>query len=71
MGHADRRMIEAPALAMDFPTRRVGKTSLRLPVLGFGTAPLGGMFEAVDGTEGAATLAQALESGLTYVDTAP
>ncbi len=58
-------------MAMDFPTRRVGKTSLCLPVLGFGTAPLGGMFEAVDGTEGAAILAQALESGLTYVDTAP
>ena len=54
-----------------FPTRRVGQTSLRLPVLGFGTAPLGGMFQAVDGTEGAATLAQALDAGMTYVDTAP
>ena len=56
---------------MTFPTRRVGKTSLQVPVLGFGTAPLGGMFEAVDGAEGAKTLHAALEHGMNYVDTAP
>lgn len=56
---------------MAFPTRRVGKTSLQVPVLGFGTAPLGGMFEAVDGVEGISSLDAALCAGMTYVDTAP
>ena len=56
---------------MVFPTRHVGKTSLQVPVLGFGTAPLGGMYEAVDGSEGMRTLDQAFAAGMTYVDTAP
>ncbi|WP_371168168.1 aldo/keto reductase [Aliiroseovarius sp. 2305UL8-7] len=56
---------------MKFATRRVGKTSLELPTLGFGTAPLGGLFDAVDGAEAAQTLAEALDHGMSYVDTAP
>ena len=56
---------------MTFPTRPIGKTSLQVPVLGFGTAPLGGMYEAVDGEEGTATLAAGIAAGMTYIDTAP
>ncbi|MGB1160022.1 MAG: aldo/keto reductase [Alphaproteobacteria bacterium] len=56
---------------MVFPTRHVGKTPLQVPVLGFGTAPLGGMFKAVDGPEGMRALDEALACGMTYVDTAP
>ena len=54
-----------------FTTRPVGKTSLRLPTLGFGAAPLGGLFDAVEGPEAALTLTSALDQGMSYVDTAP
>jgi len=56
---------------MDLTTRRVGKTKLMVPTLGFGGAPLGGLFGAVAGPEAAETLSEAMDQGLRYVDTAP
>ena len=56
---------------MGFTKRSIGKTGLRVPTLGFGGAPLGGLFNAVDDTEALATLNTALDQGMTYVDTAP
>lgn len=54
-----------------FPTRPIGTNGLCVPVLGFGTAPLGGMYKAVDDMEGGKVLAAALAAGMTYIDTAP
>ena len=51
--------------------RKIGDTGLALPVLGFGCAPLGGLFEAVDDAEAATTLNEALAHDMRYVDTAP
>ena len=51
---------------MVFPTRHVGKTPLQVPVLGFGTAPLGGMFKAVDGPEGMRALDEAMERSVRF-----
>lgn len=42
-----------------------------LPRLGLGTAPLGGLFEAVGDEDAAATLEAAGAAGMTYFDTAP
>lgn len=42
-----------------------------LPGFGMGTAPLGGLFEAVSDEEAAATLKTAAEAGIRYFDTAP
>ncbi|HUP87354.1 MAG TPA: aldo/keto reductase [Acidimicrobiales bacterium] len=42
-----------------------------LPPIGLGTAPLGGLFDAVDDDDAAATVSAALAHGWTYVDTAP
>lgn len=56
---------------MKLATRRIGKTELTVPTLGFGGAPLGGLFDMVDGVEAAKTLSEALTAGLNYVDTAP
>ncbi|NRB17982.1 MAG: aldo/keto reductase [Rhodobacteraceae bacterium] len=56
---------------MSFTTRSIGTTGLTVPTLGFGGAPLGGLFDAVDDLEAAKTLSQAMDSGLNYVDTAP
>ena len=41
---------------MAFSQRRIGKTNLVVPTLGFGGAPLGGLFDAVDDAEALATL---------------
>ena len=56
---------------MAFSQRRIGKTNLVVPTLGFGGAPLGGLFDAVDDAEALATLDAAFAAGMTYADTAP
>ncbi|HEX5184144.1 MAG TPA: aldo/keto reductase [Allosphingosinicella sp.] len=53
------------------PTRPVGRTGLRLPLLGFGAAPLGNLYRPIDDQRARETLRAALEAGLNYVDTAP
>src|SRR5260370_6287472 len=50
---------------------RVGKTSLEVPRVGVGTAPLGNMFEAQSDEHADAVLASAVAHGLRYFDTAP
>lgn len=44
---------------------------LNLPPIGFGTAPLGNLYRAVDDQTAEATITAALEAGLLYADTAP
>ena len=56
---------------MSFTTRSIGSTGLAVPTLGFGGAPLGGLFNAVDELESAKTLTEAMDHGLNYADTAP
>jgi D-threo-aldose 1-dehydrogenase len=57
---------------MDLNARvRVGKTSLAVPRVGVGTAPLGNMFEALSDEHADAVLAAAVAGGLRYFDTAP
>lgn len=56
---------------MTFSHRKIGTTDLSVPTLGFGAAPLGGLFAKVDKSEGEDALRSALDSGMTYVDTAP
>ena len=49
----------------------LGKTSLKLPMLGFGGAPLGELFKKVEFAQAEETLNQAYDSGIRYYDTAP
>jgi len=57
---------------MDLSARvRVGTTSLAVPRVGVGTAPLGNMFEALSDEHADAVLARAVAQGLRYFDTAP
>lgn len=51
--------------------RRVGKTSLELPVFGLGTAHLGELYGKVDEAESRATMDAAWAAGVRYYDTAP
>jgi D-threo-aldose 1-dehydrogenase len=58
---------------MSHPTswRRVGRTDLSLPALGFGSAHLGGLYNRVSGDGAKATLDAAWNGGVRYYDTAP
>jgi D-threo-aldose 1-dehydrogenase len=59
-------------MAITFSSRRqVGKTTLSLPPLGFGSAHLGGMYERVSESDSQATIRAAWDGGIRYFDTAP
>ena len=53
------------------PTNRLGKSSATVTQLGFGSAPLGELFERVSNERAQATLDAAWEGGIRYYDTAP
>ena len=50
-----------------FPTRSLGRTGLRVPILGLGTAPLG---YGLSPSESERIIETALDLGVTYIDTA-
>lgn len=51
--------------------RRVGNTTLNMPILGLGTCPLGGVYAEIGEAEARATFAAAWDAGLVLYDTAP
>ena len=51
--------------------RRVGRTKLKIDILGLGGAPLGGNFADIDYAQGIEIIATALDAGMSYFDTAP
>lgn len=52
-------------------TRKLGKTDLELPILGFGASSLGAEFRGVTLDEVFASVRTALELGLNFIDTSP
>ncbi|MSU21955.1 MAG: aldo/keto reductase [Pedosphaera sp.] len=52
-------------------TRLLGKTGLKLPILGFGASSLGQEFRRVSLDEAIRSVHVALESGLNFIDTSP
>lgn len=50
---------------------RLGKGALAFTELGFGTAPIGGLYRAVRGDDANATMTRAWDLGVRYFDTAP
>ena len=56
---------------MPFSTRTIPSCGVELTTLGFGSAPLGGLFSAVADEEAKSTLSTAFHGGMKYVDTAP
>jgi D-threo-aldose 1-dehydrogenase len=53
------------------PTREIGRTRLRVSELGLGTAALGNLYERVSDQDAQAIIAEALDHGVAYIDTAP
>ena len=58
---------------MPLPRRPLGKTGVEVPVLGFGTAPLGKikLMDAPLIHKSARVLNYAIDRGITYLDTSP
>ena len=56
---------------MPLPTRKLGRTNLDVTVLGFGSAPLGDIYEVLDDATAIATVETAAEAGVTLFDSAP
>jgi D-threo-aldose 1-dehydrogenase len=54
-----------------FPARQVGRTGLKVGVLGFGGAPLGDLYERIPEERALATLETAWQCGIRLFDTAP
>jgi L-galactose dehydrogenase len=52
-------------------TRPLGGTGTDVPVLSFGTAPLGGLFGPVDEPDAVRLVHEAIDLGLTFIDTSP
>src|SRR5262249_12045273 len=57
-----------PGEAERVPTRVLGKTGVRVPILGFGTAPMGVKRSLKDAVE---LVHRALDLGVNYMDSAP
>lgn len=53
------------------PTRLLGRTNLRLPILGFGASSLGQEFRRVSLDEAVRSVQVALDCGLNFIDTSP
>ncbi|MFV0295321.1 MAG: aldo/keto reductase [Hyphomicrobiaceae bacterium] len=53
------------------PRRKLGRTGLEVSVLGFGSAPLGDIYEVLDDQTAIDTVQAAAEAGVTLFDTAP
>ncbi|OJY36880.1 MAG: pyridoxal 4-dehydrogenase [Rhizobiales bacterium 65-9] len=54
-----------------FALRRVGRTQIMLPSIGFGAAPLGELFTRVNERDAEDTLGAAWDAGVRFYDTAP
>src|SRR6266404_9118900 len=51
--------------------RQLGRTGLQVSVLGFGGAPLGGMYGPLDEAEAIASVRHAIDAGINLIDTSP
>jgi D-threo-aldose 1-dehydrogenase len=59
-------------IGMDpFRTRAIGRTTVEVPRLGLGTAPIGGFPTAVPAEQARATVRRAWDAGIRWFDTAP
>ena len=54
-----------------FDRKILGNTGVKTPLLGFGGAPLGELFEKVEHRQAVETLKEAYTAGIRYYDTAP
>ncbi len=62
---------EAMSASNEIPKRNLGKTGLRVSVLGYGSAPIGDIYEVLDDKTAISAVERASELGVSLFDTAP
>ncbi len=60
-----------PTSLKPIPTRPLGRTGITVTALGFGSAPLGDIYDVLDDSTALATAKTATQAGITLFDTAP
>ena len=69
---SDSEMNAAPVASLPKPqSRRLGRRSIPVSLIGFGAAPLGDLYQNLDEETAIATLRAALAAGITLFDTSP
>lgn len=58
-------------MASPLPRRPLGNTGLEVSILGFGAAPLGGVFQPIDDDTAAQVVKAAFDRGMNFFDTSP
>jgi D-threo-aldose 1-dehydrogenase len=58
-------------VSASLPMRHLGKTGIEVSAIGFGAAPLGDLYDRLDEATSQATIAAAIASGITLLDTSP
>jgi D-threo-aldose 1-dehydrogenase len=58
-------------VSQTLPSRRIGRTEIKVSELGLGTAPLGNLYEPVTDAQAHSALLAATSAGISYFDTAP
>ena len=51
--------------------RKLGKTGWNVSVIGYGAAPLGGVYGKLNEKEGIRSVHTAIDLGINFIDTAP
>ncbi len=59
------------AVAETLPRRKLGRTGLTVSALGYGSAPIGDIYEVLDDKTAIASVEAAIDAGVTLFDTAP
>ena len=55
----------------DMEYRELGKTGMKVSVIGYGASPLGSVFDEADEGEGVKAVHYAIDHGINYFDVAP
>lgn len=63
--------VEAKIVSGTMRYRILGKTQLKVSVVGFGASPLGNVFETVDSAEGERAVHFAIDQGINFFDVSP
>src|SRR5688572_18872082 len=65
----NNQAVSVSSRAMEY--RKLGKTGWNVSVIGYGAAPLGGVYGKLDEKEGIRSVHTAIDLGINFIDTAP
>jgi len=66
-----RRKVAEEGVTVEMIYKTLGKTGLKVSIIGFGASPLGGEFGTIEPEEGRRAVHYAIDQGINYFDVAP